>query len=80
MDAIPVRSIISDVGTSALARQMGLPITTLHQWKQNDRIPGAPASGMHKFRVEQFLAAVRKLRSQQKKAARAHGRALGAVN
>jgi hypothetical protein len=59
---VPIRDSIEALTTTRVAREMGLPISTVHRWKEHDRIPGKGPS--HDWRVSQFEAAVRKLQAE----------------
>lgn len=69
MTILAVKDTIEKYGTTPLATAMGLPISTLHQWKTDDRIPGKGPS--HDWRVSQFKAAVEKVRRSPKRKSRA---------
>lgn len=56
-----IRQTIEELTTTEVAGAMGLPISTVHRWKMEDRIPGK--GRQHAWRVAQFDAAVKKLRS-----------------
>jgi hypothetical protein len=62
-----IKQTIAELTTTAVANAMGLPISTVHRWKMEDRIPGE--GPQHEWRVAQFNAAVKKLRSVKAKAA-----------
>lgn len=55
-----IRQTIEELTTTKVANAMGLPISTVHRWKMEDRIPGE--GPQHDWRVAQFNAAVKKLR------------------
>lgn len=61
--SLPVRTIIKELGLSAVAREMNLPVSTLHRWMDEDRIPGRSVA--HRWRVQQFEAAVARLRARR---------------
>jgi hypothetical protein len=61
-----IRQTIEELTTTKVANAMGLPISTVHRWKMEDRIPGE--GPQHEWRVAQFDAAVKKLRSVKVKA------------
>jgi len=56
-----IRQTIEELTTTKVANAMGLPISTVHRWKMEDRIPGE--GPQHEWRVAQFDAAVKKLRA-----------------
>ncbi len=56
-----IKQTIEELTTTKVARAMGLPISTVHRWKEEDRIPGKDTT--HDWRVAQFNAAVKKLRA-----------------
>jgi len=64
----PVRTSIKHHTPTAVAREMGLPISTIHRWMEEDRIPGQGAA--HQWRKEQFEAAIAKLRGKAAVAAK----------
>jgi uncharacterized protein YjcR len=68
---IAIKDILETYGTSAIARAMGLPISTVHSWKRANAIPGADAPegsrGLYDMRVQALKAAVKAL--QKKRAA-----------
>ena len=55
----PVQATIKNLTPTAVAREMGLPISTVFRWMTNDRIPGRGTA--HEWRVRQFEEAVEKL-------------------
>lgn len=61
--SLPVRTIIKELGLSAVAREMNLPVSTLHRWMDEDRIPGRSVA--HRWRVQLFEAAVARLRARR---------------
>lgn len=60
-----IRQTIEELTTTEVARAMGLPISTVHRWKMEDRIPGE--GSQHDWRVAQFEAAVKKLRATKRR-------------
>ena len=58
---IPVQETIEKLTPTAVAREMGLPISTVFRWMKADRIPGTGAA--HEWRRDQFEAAVKRLGS-----------------
>lgn len=58
----PVRKTIEALTPTKIAREMGVPISTVHRWMTEDRIPGRGAS--HEWRAAQFEAAAARLRAQ----------------
>jgi hypothetical protein len=60
---LQVRATLEKLGTTAVAKAMGLPISTVHGWKDNDKIPGRGKA--HDWRVSQFVAAVVRLSASQ---------------
>lgn len=60
---LPVRATIKELGLSAVAREMNLPVSTLHRWMDEDRIPGRSAA--HRWRVQLFETAVARLRARR---------------
>lgn len=62
-----IRQTIEELTTTKVANAMGLPISTVHRWKMEDRIPGE--GPQHDWRVAQFNAAVKKLRAVKAKPA-----------
>jgi hypothetical protein len=72
---LPVRTIIKELGLSAVAREMNLPVSTLHRWMDEDRIPGRSVA--HRWRVQLFEAAVARLRARR--ALTNTGRRIGAA-
>jgi len=62
MKRLPVRKTIEKLTISRLAKAMDLPVSTIHRWKEADRIPGK--KGSHQIRVAQFEAAVAELEAQ----------------
>lgn len=65
--ALPVKATIEEIGTTALAREMGLPISTVHGWKEDDRIPGR--GKLLELRITAFVAAVDRLKTAKDQAA-----------
>ena len=58
---LPVHDTIKELTPTAVAREMGLPISTVFRWMNENRIPGrGPA---HDWRVERFEEAVGKIRA-----------------
>lgn len=58
--SLPVKATIQALTPTAVAKTMGLPISTVFRWMKSDRIPGkGPA---HEWRRDQFEAAVKRLR------------------
>jgi len=64
---LPVRDTIRELRLTRVARQMGLPISTVFRWMAEDRIPGKGAA--HQWRVARFEAAVAELRADQQREA-----------
>ncbi len=64
-----IRQTIEELTTTEVAGAMGLPISTVHRWKMEDRIPGK--GPQHEWRVAQFEAAVKKLRATRRRQRRA---------
>jgi len=60
---LPVRATIRELSLSRVARQMGVPVSTVFRWMTDDRIPGKGRA--HEWRVAQFEAAVAALREQR---------------
>lgn len=61
---LPIQATIKELTPTAVAREMGLPISTVFRWMNEDRIPGrGPA---HQWRVERFEQAVRNIRASIK--------------
>ena len=60
----PVRDTIRELRLSRVARQMGLPVSTVWRWMAEDRIPGKGRA--HAWRVAQFEAAVAALRVERR--------------
>lgn len=60
--SLPVRDTINELTPTAVAREMGLPISTVFRWMKSDRIPGAGAA--HEWRRAQFEDAVKRLRAR----------------
>jgi len=63
-----IRQTIEELTTTKVAKAMGLPISTVHRWKMEDRIPGD--GPQHDWRLAQFNAAVKKLRAKPLKRTR----------
>lgn len=61
--SLPVRATIKKLGLSAVAREMNLPVSTLHRWMDEDRIPGRSVA--HRWRVQQFETAVARLSARR---------------
>lgn len=57
---IPIRKNIEELTPTAVAREMGLPISTIFRWMTEDRIPGKGAA--HAWRVREFETAIARLR------------------
>jgi hypothetical protein len=55
-----VATLIDQYGTSRIAEAMGLPISTIHQWKRDGAIPDGRGVFAGR-RVEAFLAVLRRL-------------------
>jgi len=55
-----IQQTIKELTPTAIAKAMGLPISTVFRWMKEDRIPGEGVS--HKWRRDQFDAAVKQLR------------------
>ena len=64
---LPVRDTIRELRLTRVARQMGLPISTIFRWMTEDRIPGRGAA--HQWRVARFEAAVAELRAEEQQRA-----------
>ena len=60
-----IRETIQTYGTTALAEAIGLPISTIHDWKRANAIPGKGT--MHDMRVQAFEAAVKSLKKAAKR-------------
>jgi antitoxin component of RelBE/YafQ-DinJ toxin-antitoxin module len=61
---LPIRATIKRLKPSVVARQMGLPISTVFRWMNADRIPGRNTP--HEWRVKQFEKAVAELDAKPK--------------
>lgn len=64
-----IQQTIKELTPTAVARAMDLPISTVFRWMKEDRIPGDPKHAGYKWRVEQFEAAVKKLRVAKRRRA-----------
>lgn len=68
---IAIKDILKTYGTSAIARAMGLPISTVHSWKRKGAIPGSEADedkrGLYEMRVQALKAAVASLKKSSKR-------------
>ena len=64
MDPLPVAELIERHGTTNIANAMGLPISTVHGWKQANVIPGR--GRLQKLKLEAFVAAVMALDQAKK--------------
>lgn len=65
---LPIHDTIKKLTPTLVAREMGLPISTVFRWMNEDRIPGrGPA---HQWRVERFEEAVNKIKASLKDAPR----------
>ena len=64
---LPVRDTIRELRLTRVARQMGLPVSTVFRWMTEDRIPGQGRA--HQWRVAQFEAAVAELRRETRQEA-----------
>ena len=65
---LPVRDTIRELRLTRVARQMGLPVSTVFRWMREDRIPGRGRA--HQWRVAQFEAAVAALRAETRQEVR----------
>ena len=65
---LPVHDTIKELTPTAVAREMGLPISTVFRWMNEDRIPGRGAA--HDWRVERFEEAAGNIRASLKSAPR----------
>lgn len=68
MTSVSIRETIDALGTTEIANEMGLSISTLHYWKMSDAIPGR--GPMREARVKIFQAAVKAVERRKKKAAK----------
>lgn len=59
MDTPSIRETIEKHGTTAIAREMEIEISTLHGWKMADAIPGK--GSLHELRAKAFWSAVKRL-------------------
>lgn len=68
---IAIKDILETYGTSAIARAMGLPISTVHSWKRAGTIPGFDADedkrGLYDMRVQALKVAVASLKKSSRK-------------
>jgi hypothetical protein len=65
-----VRESIAKFGTSAIARAMGVGISTVHGWKQADALPGGDrvgGRGLYEQRLKAFREAVQRLSAESRK-------------
>lgn len=62
---LAVAKTIEECGTSELAREMGLPISTVHTWKRFNDIPGRGT--VREAKIAAFNAAVKKVRRRLSK-------------
>jgi len=69
VNARPPKDAISKFGASAVAREMGVPVSTVHGWKRANRIPGQGKA--HEWRVTQFSDAIARLTEREGLAAEA---------
>lgn len=68
---ISVRDCIAELGTSAIARAMGVGVSTVNGWKQADALPGGdrPTNrGLYEQRLKAFQVAVHRLTKELRKA------------
>jgi hypothetical protein len=61
-----IQQTIKELTPTKVAKAMGMPTSTVFRWMTQDRIPGRGMA--HKWRLDQFEAAVRKLRRSSKRA------------
>lgn len=64
---VSVQQTLDELGVRAVADAAGIPFWTMRKWRDADKIPGKGLS--HVWRVNAFMTAVAKLRSEKSEAA-----------
>lgn len=67
MEHPPVKDTLEQLGTTKVAKAMGFPISTINEWKTNDKIPGK--GPLKAFRVSKFKEAIKIVARASKKGA-----------
>jgi hypothetical protein len=65
--ALNLTEIFETYRTTHLAEAMGLPITTVHGWKQANAIPGKGI--LREMRVQALKTAIKSLKNKKRKVA-----------